>query len=146
MRELAPLKSRRNKLNIMAVSGCALAGAVFTFLIVPEAVVIGLLLGMGGGFFATRLYYLLNSPQRDISGRLSAEKILKDDLGRIYANVGPRYERTVASGTAPPVQPPQSVDAIVQCPSCGTSYRPSDYRSDLERIFCSGCKAELPRS
>lgn len=146
LRELAPLKSRRNKLNIMAVTGGALAGALFTFLIVPEAVVISLLLGLGSGFFATRLYYLLNSAQRDISARLNAEKILKDELARIYANVGPRYERTAASGTKPPVQSPLSVDAVVQCPSCGTSYRPSDYRSDLERIYCSGCKAELPRS
>jgi len=31
------------------------------------------------------------------------------------------------------------------CGVCGTPYRLSDYRSDADRILCSGCKAELPR-
>ena len=32
------------------------------------------------------------------------------------------------------------------CATCGTPYRLSDYRSDADRILCSACKAELPRS
>ncbi len=31
------------------------------------------------------------------------------------------------------------------CPECGRPYRVSDYRPDAEHIYCSYCKAELPR-
>jgi hypothetical protein len=34
---------------------------------------------------------------------------------------------------------------VLKCPHCGTEYKPSDYRVDVPRIFCSACKAELPR-
>ena len=32
---------------------------------------------------------------------------------------------------------------ILECPSCGTLYRLSDYRADVPQIICSGCKAVL---
>ena len=32
------------------------------------------------------------------------------------------------------------------CPACSSPYFLSDYRSDVEHIYCSGCKGELPRS
>jgi hypothetical protein len=31
------------------------------------------------------------------------------------------------------------------CPHCGAHYNVNDYRPDLEHIFCSQCKGELPR-
>ena len=32
-----------------------------------------------------------------------------------------------------------------KCPSCGSKYRLTDYRTDVDHIFCAECKAELPR-
>jgi len=33
-----------------------------------------------------------------------------------------------------------------QCPRCGSVYELADYQPDAEHIYCSLCKAELPRS
>ncbi len=38
------------------------------------------------------------------------------------------------------------VEEIHRCPSCSVVYDPADYRDDLPHIFCSSCKAELPRA
>ena len=32
------------------------------------------------------------------------------------------------------------------CPECSAPYHPVDYRSDLPAIYCSACKAPLPRN
>lgn len=32
------------------------------------------------------------------------------------------------------------------CPSCSMPYRPSDYDLNAEHIYCSSCRAELPRA
>jgi hypothetical protein len=32
------------------------------------------------------------------------------------------------------------------CPNCGDLYDPADYREDAEHIYCSSCKAEVPRA
>lgn len=42
-------------------------------------------------------------------------------------------------------QPRPSVQQMMSCPNCGSSYDPSDYQDGAEAIFCSKCKAELPR-
>jgi hypothetical protein len=34
----------------------------------------------------------------------------------------------------------------LSCPNCSLPYFESDYRSDVEHIFCSSCKIELPLS
>ena len=31
------------------------------------------------------------------------------------------------------------------CPECATPYDPSDYRTDVAEIYCSACRAQLPR-
>ena len=31
------------------------------------------------------------------------------------------------------------------CPACGEPYNLKDYRKDLDHIYCSRCKAELPK-
>jgi hypothetical protein len=41
----------------------------------------------------------------------------------------------------------QSADGhIAECPNCGSPYKLSDYRSDMQHIFCANCKKEIPRA
>jgi hypothetical protein len=34
---------------------------------------------------------------------------------------------------------------VVRCPGCGVAYDPNDYNPDAAHIYCTTCKAELPR-
>ena len=36
-------------------------------------------------------------------------------------------------------------DPVSQCPSCGAEYKLNEYNPEAEHIYCSFCKAELPR-
>jgi hypothetical protein len=38
------------------------------------------------------------------------------------------------------------IGLMPKCPRCGITYDPNDYRSDATAIYCSACKAELPRA
>ena len=40
----------------------------------------------------------------------------------------------------------QAADPVEKCPNCGVEYRLSDYNPDATVIFCSTCKAQLPRN
>ena len=42
--------------------------------------------------------------------------------------------------------PPPVDDPIQKCPHCGADYRLGEYNLDAERILCSTCKGELPRT
>jgi hypothetical protein len=63
-----------------------------------------------------------------------------------------RYARLVSplSGPKGPAAlpggaPGAAVGEGPHCPSCGATYRSDDYRADAEHIYCSRCRAELPR-
>ena len=38
------------------------------------------------------------------------------------------------------------VTSRLACPNCGDPYDPADYREDADHIYCSTCKAEVPRT
>ena len=40
----------------------------------------------------------------------------------------------------------QPTDPMRQCPHCAAEYRLGEYNQDAEHIYCSKCKAELPRT
>lgn len=43
-------------------------------------------------------------------------------------------------------KPPPVDSPIQKCPHCGAVYRLSEYNPDAQRILCSACKGELPRT
>jgi hypothetical protein len=54
-----------------------------------------------------------------------------------------RFKITAIFLRAEKPAPPEPDLAL--CPTCGTSYDPSDYSDEAEVIYCSKCKTELPR-
>jgi Zn-dependent protease with chaperone function len=143
--ELMPLKVRRKYVNICAVVVGGLVGAIVAVMIFPGAIVLGALFGVVSGFIVTRVYYAVNSAQKEITRRLNNEAVMKDALVQLQNDAGGGLEREVKI-EKPKVDLSRNLDfSVAQCPSCGVSYRPGDYRSDVEHIYCLACKTELAR-
>jgi len=45
-----------------------------------------------------------------------------------------------------PTKPAPARNIHAKCPQCSAPYNPTDYQVDAQAIYCSECKAELPRT
>lgn len=44
-----------------------------------------------------------------------------------------------------PTRDGSAASPMLNCPECSAPYDPADYRMDMQTIYCSVCRAELPR-
>jgi hypothetical protein len=81
--ELAPLKSHRRKVVVLSMIGCALITGAPTFIVFSQAGLFATLVGIGLGFLATRLFFVVNSAQRGVSARLRSEERILGEIETI---------------------------------------------------------------